>query len=94
MSRLVVSRKFKRVFQKFVRRNPDLQTRIEETITAMENDIFAANLGTHKLDGKLSGLLSCSCGYDCRIVFSLQTDDESGEQVVLLLTVGTHDDVY
>ncbi|MCF2148584.1 type II toxin-antitoxin system YafQ family toxin [Desmonostoc muscorum LEGE 12446] len=94
MSKLVVSSKFKRAFRKFVRRNPDLQIRIEETITAMENDIFAANLGTHKLDGKLSGLLSCSCGYDCRIVFSLQTDDESEEQVVLLLDVGTHDDVY
>ncbi|MBX9258723.1 type II toxin-antitoxin system YafQ family toxin [Desmonostoc muscorum CCALA 125] len=94
MSKLVVSSKFKRAFRKFVRRNPDLQIRIEETITAMENDIFAANLGTHKLDGKLSGLLSCSCGYDCRIVFSLQTDDESGEQVVILLDIGTHDDVY
>jgi mRNA interferase YafQ len=56
----------------------------------MENDIFASNLGTHKLEGKLSGLLSCSCGYDCRIVFSL----ENGEEIVLLLDVGTHDDVY
>lgn len=48
----------------------------------MENDISAPNLGTHKLEGKLSGLLSCSCGYDCRIVFSLTTDDESGEERV------------
>ena len=94
MYRLVISSKFKRAFRKFARRNPDLQTRIEETIAAMENEIFADNLGTHKLDGKLSGLLACSCGYDCRIIFSLQTDDETGEQVVLLLDVGTHDDIY
>ncbi len=71
-----------------------MQQRIEETIAAIENDIFAANLGTHKLEGKLSGLLSCSCGYDCRIVFCVTTDEESGEQVVILLDVGTHDDVY
>ncbi|MDF5728397.1 MAG: type II toxin-antitoxin system YafQ family toxin [Rhizonema sp. PD38] len=94
MYKLVITSKFKRAFRKFGRRNADLQTRIEETIAAMENDIFANNLGTHKLEGKLSGLLSCSCGYDCRIVFSLKTDDESGEQVVLLLDIGTHDDVY
>ncbi|MBW4667071.1 MAG: type II toxin-antitoxin system YafQ family toxin [Cyanomargarita calcarea GSE-NOS-MK-12-04C] len=94
MYKLVVSSKFKRVFRKFVRRNADLQDRIEETIAAMENDIFAANLGTHKLEGRLSGLLSCSCGYDCRIVFSLKTDADSGEEVVILLDVGTHDDVY
>ncbi len=94
MYRLVVSSKFKRAFRKFVRRNADLQARIEETIAAMENDIFAANLGTHKLEGKLSGLLSCSCGYDCRIVFSLTTEPDSGEQIVILLDVGTHDEVY
>nr|WP_322684072.1 type II toxin-antitoxin system YafQ family toxin [Nostoc sp. DedQUE07]MDZ8129830.1 type II toxin-antitoxin system YafQ family toxin [Nostoc sp. DedQUE07] len=94
MYRLVITSKFKRAFRKFTRRNADLQARIEETIAAMENDIFAVNLGTHKLEGKLSGLLSCSCGYDCRVVFSLKTDEESGEQVVLLLDIGTHDDVY
>jgi len=94
MYKLVITSKFKRAFRKFARRNADLQARIEETIAAMENDVFAANLGTHKLEGKLSGLLSCSCGYDCRIVFSMKTDDESGEQVVLLLDIGTHDDVY
>jgi mRNA interferase YafQ len=94
MYKLVITSKFKRAFRKFARRNADLQTRIEETIAAMENDIFAANLGTHKLEGKLSGLLSCSCGYNCRIVFTLETDNESEEQVVLLLDIGTHDDVY
>lgn len=94
MYKLVITSKFKRAFRKFARRNADLQAGIEETIVAMENNIFAANLGTHKLEGKLSGLLSCSCGYDCRIIFSIETDDESGEQVVLLLDVGTHDDVY
>jgi mRNA interferase YafQ len=94
MHRLVISNKFKRAFRKFARRNADLQAKIEVSLAAMENDIFATSLGTHKLEGKLSGLLSCSCGYDCRIIFSLETDDESGEEVVFLLDVGTHEDVY
>jgi mRNA interferase YafQ len=94
MHKIVLSQKFKKAFRKFASRNTNLQERIEETIIAMENDIFASNLGTHKLEGKLSGLLSCSCGYDCRIVFSLEIGEENGEEIVLLLDVGTHDDVY
>ncbi|AKG23020.1 type II toxin-antitoxin system RelE/ParE family toxin [Calothrix sp. 336/3] len=94
MHQIVLSKKFKKSFRKFARRNADLQARIEETIVAMENDVFSISLGTHKLEGKLSGLLSCSCGYDCRIVFCLETDDKTGEEVILLLDVGTHDDVY
>ncbi len=41
MYRLVVSSKFKRAFRKFARPNADLQARIEETIAAMEKDVFA-----------------------------------------------------
>jgi mRNA interferase YafQ len=47
-----------------------------------------------RLIGKLAGLLSCSCGYDCRIVFAIETDEKSGETVIVLLDVGTHDEVY
>jgi ribosomal protein S17 len=43
MYKLVTTSKFKRAFRKFARRNTNLQARIEETIAAMENDIFAAN---------------------------------------------------
>jgi mRNA-degrading endonuclease YafQ of YafQ-DinJ toxin-antitoxin module len=64
MYKIVISSKFKRALRKFSRSNPDLQSRILKTITAMENDLFSPKLATHKLSGKLSGLLSCSCGYD------------------------------
>ncbi|WP_238360758.1 hypothetical protein [Iningainema tapete] len=52
MYRLVISSKFKRALRKFARRNTDLQTRIEETIAAMENDIFAANEWHSQARGK------------------------------------------
>ena len=94
MPKISVSKKFKRSLRKFTRFNPDLQNTIEQTIKMMENDLFSASLGTHKLSGKLSGLLSCSCGYDCRIVFSLDKDNMTGEQIIVLLDVGTHDEVY
>ena len=60
----------------------------------MQLDVFAADLGTHKLEGKLVGLRACSCGYDCRIVFSIEKDEENEREVIILLDVGTHDEVY
>jgi mRNA interferase YafQ len=94
MRPLVLTPKFKRAFRKFVKRNADLQQRIEETLQQMETDIFAPNLGTHKLGGKFSGLQSCSCGYDCRIIFSLEEDMEMNSEVIVLIDIGTHDEVY
>ena len=60
MRPLVVTPKFKRAFRKFVKRNADLQQRIEDTLLQIESDVFALNLGTHKLSGKLDGLQSNS----------------------------------
>jgi addiction module RelE/StbE family toxin len=93
MPRIFISNKFKRSLKNFTRNNKRLQTKIEETIRLMATDLAFSKLGTHKLSGKLSGLLSCSCGYDCRIVFSLEKDDD-GEELIILLDVGTHDEVY
>lgn len=94
MYKIVISSKFKKTLRKFARSHPDLQNRIQDVIATMENDIFSTKLGTHKLSGRLSGLLSCSCGYDCRIIFSLNIDKNTGQKVVLLLDIGSHDDVY
>lgn len=60
----------------------------------MEVDVFVLSLGTHKLSGKLDGFQACSCGYDCRIVFSIERDTEMNSEVIVLLDIGTHDEVY
>lgn len=94
MRQLVLTPKFRRTFRKFVQRDSQLQKRIEDTLIQMQQDLFAANMGTHKLAGKLQGLQACSCGYDCRIVFSVEKDQETGREVIVLLDLGTHDEVY
>lgn len=94
MRALVLAPKFRRAFRKFVKRNSDLQQRIEDTLQQMEADVFAPSLGTHKLSGKLDDLQSCSCGYDCRIVFSIEQNTETDGEVIVLLDIGTHDEVY
>jgi mRNA interferase YafQ len=93
MRPLVLTPKFKRAFRKFVKRNADLQQRIEEILQEMEADVFAPNLGTHKLS-KFNGLQSCAYGYDCRVIFSIEQEMEMNSEVIVLLDIGTHDEVY
>jgi mRNA-degrading endonuclease YafQ of YafQ-DinJ toxin-antitoxin module len=49
-------------------------------------------LGSHKLRGELAGLWACSAGYDLRIVFEIAMHE--GKEVILLVSLGTHDEVY
>ena len=94
MRELVLAPKFERAYRRFVRRDRLLQRRIDKVLSQMQDDVFAPDLGTHKLSGALFGLWACACGYDCRIIFSLEIDQETGRQVILLLDIGAHDEVY
>ncbi len=94
MRQLVLSPKFKRAYRKLVRRDRRLRARIDQTLVQMQDDLFAPNLSAHKLSGVLRGMWACSCGYDCRIVFALEIDEDSGEEVIVLLDIGAHDEVY
>jgi len=94
MRALVLTPKFIRAYRKSVKRDTGRQERIEAALRQMELDIFASGLGTYKLSGSMAGLWACSCGYDCRIVFSLEIDQATGSEVILLLDIGTHQEVY
>ncbi len=94
MRELVLTPRFRRTFRRFVRRNRRLQFRIEETLAQMQADVFAPALGSHKLSGELYGLWACTCGYDCRIIFAIEKDKETDQELILLLDIGTHDQVY
>jgi mRNA interferase YafQ len=94
MRELVLTPKFQRAYRKFAKRNPELQQRIENTLLKMQFDVFATDLETHKLSGKLAGSRACSCGYDCRIVFSIEKIENSDLEAIILLDIGTHNRVY
>jgi mRNA-degrading endonuclease YafQ of YafQ-DinJ toxin-antitoxin module len=82
---------FEKAYRKFVRRHPLLQKKNDEALKQMHLDVFTPSLQTHKLSGKLFGLLACACGYDCRIVFSIEKEQESDEEVIVLIDIGTHE---
>jgi mRNA interferase YafQ len=92
--KLITTPKFNRSLRKFTKRNSELRERIQKTLEQMTEDVFAANLDTHKLSGSLDGINACSCGYDCRVLFSIEQDPETDSELIVLLDVGNHDDVY
>ena len=91
---LVLASSFKRAFRAAVRRRPELQQRIEQRLRLLAIAPFDPILKTHKLKGQLSGAWACTVEYDCRIVFSFIENPESGEEEILLIDIGTHDEVY
>jgi mRNA interferase YafQ len=91
---LTTDSSFKRSFKRLTRKNPQLQDRILDVLELLSNDPFTPSLKSHKLSGKLEGFWSCSVGYDCRIIFTFRTDATTGEDSIVLVDIGSHDEVY
>ena len=83
-----------RAFKRLVKRNPDLRSAIEQTLNQLSENPFHPSLQTHKLTGDLAGIWSASIDYKLRVLFEFVNDIETQEQSILLLNLGSHDDVY
>jgi mRNA-degrading endonuclease YafQ of YafQ-DinJ toxin-antitoxin module len=68
--------------------------RVERTLKQLAEDPFHPTLHSHKLKGELAGAWACTVDYDNRVLFEFVRNPESGEEEILLLTMGTHDEVY
>lgn len=92
---LILTKAFEKSYKKFTSRNEALKSAIAKAILKLENDAYDPSIRTHRLSGNLAAYFACSCGYDCRIIFEIKKDqtDPSLENI-LLLDIGTHDDVY
>ena len=94
MHELVLTPRFERAFRRLTAKNPALQLQIETTLQRMAENLADPRLKTHRLSGRLAGLHACSVAYDCRIVFSKQKSPATGEEVLLLINIGSHEEVY
>jgi mRNA interferase YafQ len=90
---LVLSKAFRKSYQKFTGKNQALKASIDKTLIKLQHDAYDPALRTHKLSGNLVAYLACSCGYDCRIIFSIEQYQDNAEYL-LLFDIGTHADVY
>lgn len=94
MRNLIWGNTFIRAYKRTVRRHPELRENIEKTLKMMVEDIYNVQLETHKLKGKLSGSWACSVSYNLRIIFEFVKSKNESEDDILLLEIGTHDEVY
>ena len=94
MYNIIISQRFKRSYKKFVRNYPYLQKNIDFTIQELSINPFSPLLFSHKLSGDLFELFACKCGYDCRIIYSIENLKDAKDKTILLVDIGTHDDVY
>lgn len=89
MIRLEWSSGFEKSLKKWIARHPESREVIRKKLEAFCANPFDPELKNHKLSGQLKGLHAISVSYDCRIVFSFVD-----ENTALLVTIGTHDEVY
>ena len=91
---LVWSSGFSRNFKRLVRQSPNLKIQLLQTLDQLQEDLFHPKLRTHKLKGDLSDRYACSVNYSDRILFQVVENPDSGDEEILLLAVGSHDEVY
>ena len=93
MNRLLQrSTAFTRAAKRLFKKQPHVDESLRITLKLLAEDAFHPELKTHKLKGDLQGCWACSAGYDLRIVFEFVPHE--GAEAVLLLSVGTHDEVF
>lgn len=90
---VVPTSRFKRAYRRYISKNRERLAWVEATLDRMRLDPRDPKLKTHSLKGQLEGSFACSCGYDCRIVFTIESDP-SGTEIILLHDIGAHDQVY
>lgn len=83
-----------RAFKRIIRKQPNFRPLIEQTLQQLAEDPFHPSLHTHKLKGDLSNIWSCSINYSYRILFEFVKNPKDREEAILLLNLGSHDEVY
>jgi addiction module RelE/StbE family toxin len=89
---LIRSSAFVRAAKRLLKKRPDVVEDLQAALELLSEDTLHPKLKTHKLKGDFEGSWAASAGYDLRIVFEIV--DYKGSEAILLLTVGTHDEVY
>lgn len=94
MRTLIWGKTFLRAFRKVLKKNPQLQNDIKDTLQQLVKNPFESKLLTHKLKGKLSGSWACSIDYDLRVIFDFVESSTGQEDDILLIGIGSHDEIY
>lgn len=81
---------FLRTARKFVRRHPDRAGLLDDVLHRLEDDPHDPRLRLHRLHGKHRDKHTVSLSYSYRIVLTLRITKKE----IILLDIGSHDEVY
>lgn len=82
------SPKFKRKFKKIAKKDPRLAKKIDKKLSQLIDNPGNSLLKVHKLDGYKESVWSFSVNYQVRVLFLF------GDKELLVMDVGSHDEVY
>lgn len=88
MYQLLHAGKFKSKYKRFLRKHPELEQNIHNTLALLASNPFSPSLKMHKLSGELKSEWAISLTYEYRIIFKLEGNK------IYLTNIGTHDEVY
>jgi len=74
--------------RKILKGDPKLKDIYTEFLNKLITNPLEPSLQTHPLSGSLKGKFACALTYKLRIVFEIT------DKTILLLNIGTHDEVY
>lgn len=90
MYSLIWTARFTRAAERFIKQHPDLQRKFAQTLRDLEQDPFHPHLKCHPLSGKLKGMHAIRLTEGYRITLTIFVT----EREILLLDIGSHDQVY
>ncbi len=87
---IIFTESYTRRAERFLKQHPDMLGVYEKTLQLLELNPSHPSLRLHKLKGKLKDLHSVSVTLSCRITLSFALIEEA----IVLIDIGTHDEVY
>lgn len=87
---LVFTDDYNRRAARFIKKHPELKAQYGKTLELLESNPYHTSLRIHALRGRLQGLHSVSINLSYRITLRLMIL----ESEIVLVDVGSHDEVY
>lgn len=87
---LVFTEDYTRRAARFIKKHPEIKVQYGKTLELLERNPYHPSLRLHALRGRLQGLHSVSINLSYRITLQLMIL----ETEIVLVDVGSHDDVY
>jgi mRNA-degrading endonuclease YafQ of YafQ-DinJ toxin-antitoxin module len=87
---LIFTESYLKRAKRFARRHPELKALYRKTLSLLAHNPYHPSLRLHPLKGKLAMLHSVSINISYRITLELLIV----EKEIILINVGSHDDVY